>query len=120
MIKREELLKPTSCLNKALADEPIFVLRAHDKLAPAIVRQWAAAYEKKMESDPLNGTLYSRFETRRAKLFEAQALADQMEKWQAQHALDEAEKPDARIERLEEKVDRILARLDRLSMDASC
>lgn len=32
----------SSCLSKAADDEPIFVLRAQDRLAPKIVRAWAA------------------------------------------------------------------------------
>lgn len=43
MIKAHELALSTSCLNKAHADEPLFVLRAHDPLFGAIVRLWAAA-----------------------------------------------------------------------------
>lgn len=43
MIKALELALSTSCLNKAQADEPLFVLRAHDPLFSAIVRLWAAA-----------------------------------------------------------------------------
>ena len=42
MIKKDELIDPTSCLNKALADEPVFVFRAKDKLAPILVSMWAA------------------------------------------------------------------------------
>ena len=41
MIKRDELEKTNSCLNKAKDDEPIFVLRAHDALAPVVVKYWA-------------------------------------------------------------------------------
>jgi hypothetical protein len=41
MIKRDEIAFHDSCLNKAADDEPIFVLRAHDALAPAVVRAWA-------------------------------------------------------------------------------
>jgi hypothetical protein len=29
------------CLGKAAADEPVFVLRAHDRLAPHVVEFWA-------------------------------------------------------------------------------
>lgn len=42
--KREELDNPTSCLNRADIDEPLFVLRAHDKIAPSVVRAWANGY----------------------------------------------------------------------------
>ena len=43
-IKREELV--SGCIAKAADDEPVFVLRAQDMLAPDIVREWAkrAAY----------------------------------------------------------------------------
>ncbi len=41
MEKNQELLDPKSCLNKAADDEPLFVLRAHDKLAPVVIRLWA-------------------------------------------------------------------------------
>jgi hypothetical protein len=40
MLKREELELPTSCLNKAADDEPIFVLRAKDPCAPAAILAW--------------------------------------------------------------------------------
>lgn len=39
--KREELADPNSCFNKAGDDEPVFVLRAKDRVAPAVVRDWA-------------------------------------------------------------------------------
>ena len=39
--KAENRDNPDSCWNKALDDEPIFVLRANDPLAPHIVEQWA-------------------------------------------------------------------------------
>ncbi len=42
MIKNQELLNQKSCLNKAAPDEPIFVLRAKDKLAPQTLRHWVA------------------------------------------------------------------------------
>lgn len=40
-LRDEELENQHSCFNKAAEDEPIFVLRAKDKLAPMIVRHWA-------------------------------------------------------------------------------
>jgi len=36
----EEGAKADSCFNKAAMDEPIFVLRAQDKLAPDVIRIW--------------------------------------------------------------------------------
>lgn len=44
MLKRDEIANPDSCLNRAAADEPVFVLRANDPTAPAIVRAWVNAY----------------------------------------------------------------------------
>ena len=57
-----------SCLQKAGDDEPIFVLRAQDRIAPMIVRAWAreaqarGCYPEKVE--------------------EAHRLADLMLEWQ--------------------------------------
>jgi hypothetical protein len=35
-------LDPKSCFNKALNDEPVFVLRAKDPIADQVVRIWAS------------------------------------------------------------------------------
>lgn len=40
MIKRDEMSLPTSCLNKAEDDEPIFVLLGRDEDAPQVIRRW--------------------------------------------------------------------------------
>ena len=40
MIRNDELTKVNSCLNKARPDEMLFVLRAHDRAAPATIRFW--------------------------------------------------------------------------------
>lgn len=40
MTKQQELVD--GCIAKAADNEPVFVLRAQDKLAPALVRAWAA------------------------------------------------------------------------------
>lgn len=66
MKKQLELSTPTSCLNKAAPDEPVFVLRAKDPLAPITVRHWATMSEGKHEP---------------AKLAEARNLASEMEDW---------------------------------------
>jgi len=42
MTKEQEIATELSCLNKAKDDEPIFVLRANDLLAPIVVSCWAA------------------------------------------------------------------------------
>lgn len=68
MLKRDELRKKGSCLNKAQDDEPIFVLLARDPIAHHIVRRWAdmAAQKQIHDSD---------------KVEEARALADMMRDW---------------------------------------
>jgi hypothetical protein len=41
-VNKAELLRyQNSCLNKARADEPVFVLRANDPLAAQTIRHWA-------------------------------------------------------------------------------
>lgn len=66
MNKHLELSTPTSCLNKARPDEPIFVLRAKDPKAAQTVRLWAAA---------------ANFDHEPEKIDEALRLADEMDKW---------------------------------------
>jgi hypothetical protein len=56
------------CLEKVHPNEPIFVLRAQDKLAPALVRAWA-------DLARLHGCPPS-------KVSEAHKTADAMEVWQ--------------------------------------
>lgn len=68
--KREEIEKAfrkEGCLGKAADDEPIFILRAHDKLAPSIIEHWADFAE-------LHGAS-------REKVEEAREVAAQMRKW---------------------------------------
>lgn len=66
MLKRFELLNQDSCLNKADANEPVFVLRAKDTLAPATIRHWATMAQGTHEQ---------------AKIDEALTLAQAMEDW---------------------------------------
>ena len=42
MIKRDEIEDPASCLNKARADERLFVMLARDPAAPVAIRAWIA------------------------------------------------------------------------------
>lgn len=56
-----------TCLQKAGDDEPIFVLRAQDKLAAKTVRYWA--------------TLAAVYGVSDEKCLEARALAERMEQW---------------------------------------
>jgi hypothetical protein len=68
--KREELdalAAGTGVLAKAADDEPIFILRAQDILAPAIVAEWA--------------TRAGFAGTPEAKVNEAVALAEKMAAW---------------------------------------
>ena len=59
------------CLAKVAEDEPIFVLRAQDKLAPALVSLWSELAE-------LNGCP-------REKVSEAFDLSVQMRRWGREH-----------------------------------
>lgn len=59
------------CLTTAGDDEPIFVLRAHDVLAPGLVRDWAQ--QARREGTP------------EAKCQEAHDCATAMETWQLEH-----------------------------------
>jgi hypothetical protein len=55
MIKRQELIDPGSCLNKARDDERIFVLLARDAAAPVAIRAWVKeriALGKNKPDDP--------------------------------------------------------------------
>lgn len=56
MTKTEELA--AGCIAKAHDDEPVFTLRAQDKLAPALVRAWAAlAREHGCSADKTNAAV---------------------------------------------------------------
>lgn len=59
------------CYDKAGGDEPLFVLRAQDALAPEIVREWA--YRARAAG------------VNESKVAEARACADEMEDWQIEH-----------------------------------
>lgn len=74
MTKTDELRGP-SCLTNAADDEPLFVLRANDELAPGVVRTWAALYR----TTKVNAGLYD--ERAQAKWREAITLANQMDAW---------------------------------------
>ena len=64
-IKSKEL--ESGCITKAADNEPLFVLRAQDMLAPSLVRMWAIDAEQ--AGCP------------KEKVLEALALADAMEAW---------------------------------------
>lgn len=56
-------------LGKAADDEPLFILRAQDKLAPIIVEMWAGLAEATVAGDI------------DAKINEARVLASKMRAW---------------------------------------
>ena len=68
-IKKEEL--KSGCISRAAADEPVFVLRAKDRLAPGVIRYWTQRAAN-MGVSP-------------AKIEEALDLAAAMEEWQEAH-----------------------------------
>jgi hypothetical protein len=80
MIKSLELKGP-SCLTSARDDEPIFVLRSNDELAPLVVRFWATQYFKLKMKQPGGMT-----PKQRAKQAEALQLANMMPVWRAKNA----------------------------------
>lgn len=65
------------CYDKAADEEPLFVLRAQDKLAPEIVMEWA--HRALAAGTPI------------AKVEEARRCAQEMEEWQI---ANEAKVPD--------------------------
>lgn len=46
MLKSQEIINPQSTLNRAAAEEPIFVLRGKDSCAAYAVRRWAHIAEQ--------------------------------------------------------------------------
>jgi hypothetical protein len=72
---KDQLIKGPSCLTAAADDEPVFLLRANDELAPALVRAWAHRYRE------LKGAEGAYTEARRAKYAEALDCAIDMEIW---------------------------------------
>ena len=72
------------CYAEAGDDEPIFILRATDGIAPDVIRYWADTYElyKQMQ----NGIAYhtgplSLTERQQRKAKEARTCADAMDEW---------------------------------------
>jgi hypothetical protein len=86
MLKHLELSSPTSCLNKALSDEPIFVLRANDELAAPLIRLWAARYHD-LKMNEVYTTPPERVAQIVKKHEEAYALARMMDEWRAANGI---------------------------------
>lgn len=78
MLKHEEIETAVSCLNRAEDNEPIFVLRANDEHAPAMVATWARDY---LES---KGGWLKATPDQRCKYAEALDIADHMRIWKMQ------------------------------------
>jgi hypothetical protein len=76
MIKVKEIAGP-SCLTSAADDEPIFVLRANDELAPGLVYDWACSYVASKGKDITEAQV--------AKYREAMDLVFAMREWKASH-----------------------------------
>lgn len=75
--KREELEKGArgeGCLGRAASDEPIFILRAQDKVAAMAVTFWADVAEA--------------LGAPKGKVLEARALADKMRAWSTRRIPD--------------------------------
>lgn len=66
------------CLGKAADDEPVFILRAKDKLAPEVVEFWAGKLEAAMYTNGASNPMRDS-----AKLKEARSCAHLMRAWQA-------------------------------------
>jgi hypothetical protein len=76
MLKKDEIATATSCLNKADDNEPLFVLRANDPLAPGLVAAWARDYIQ------AKGGWAKMTEAQRKKYAEAMDIAGNMRIWQ--------------------------------------
>jgi hypothetical protein len=79
LIKSQELAGP-SCLTAAADDEPLFVLRANDELAPAVVVEWVRLYALAKSAQPGGPT-----DAQRIKAVDATNIADAMRRWKEAH-----------------------------------
>lgn len=83
-LKRDELADPQSTLNRAADDEPLFVLRANDECAAAIIGAWALAYSRQKRGSK------GMTEAQQAKARGALAIADAMRAWKLAQVSDAA------------------------------
>jgi hypothetical protein len=70
------------CWAAAADDEPLFVLKSTDDLAPAIVREWARQYQQKHMRAGYGGPIWDS-EKSRLKYESAWRLARQMEDYRS-------------------------------------
>lgn len=82
-LKRDEIADPNSCLNRAAADEPIFVLRAKDPLAAKMVEDWSA-----------RSVIAGLHEDRAPAAFR---YAQAMRAWRKQHFPDGPDEPEIKV-----------------------
>lgn len=75
-IKSQELVN--GCFAKASPDEPLFVLRATDKMAPGLVRKWAEQFRQHHLKAGTEGHALAKAISKHT---EALAVADAMEAW---------------------------------------
>jgi hypothetical protein len=73
------------CLARAAMDEPIFVLRAQDKSAPKLVRQWAENFRQHHVKAETKGHALAIAITKHTGALE---VADAMEAWQSRKQAD--------------------------------
>lgn len=76
MIKSQELADPTSCINKAAEDEPVFVLRASDITAPRVIEFW------------IDNAVAAGAKLPKAKREHAVAMIEAMREWPVRHLPD--------------------------------
>jgi hypothetical protein len=88
MIKRDELKGP-SCLTNAADDEPLFVLRANDELAAAVVVTWANRYVQ------AKGGIHKMTRKQLEKWLGAIDLSRVMGEWRAAHTVKSDAAPPA-------------------------
>lgn len=68
MLKRDEIVNPQSCLNKAADDELVFVLRARDPIAAEVVEFWATVAGGAHEPDKIARARHEAHEIRRWRM----------------------------------------------------
>lgn len=74
--KADNIVDQASCWNRAACNEPVFVLRANDPIAPTLVHQWAVNYAFS------KGGWQKMTEAQRAKFNTALTVAEEMKTWQ--------------------------------------
>jgi hypothetical protein len=77
--KQENIDDPNSYWNRAIQNEPIFILRSSDRIAPALIREWALSYKERKKND---GTYEGR---ERQKYLDALKCAEEMDAYFHEH-----------------------------------